>query len=353
MRYGLLGYDPSLMVTYNPYYQKYVLWVSTAPDISPDGPSTFSTMGDLGAESTPTNGPSSPSAVVKHEDSLAYDHQMVLDGSITSRLSPYQHFAGYASQECNSMVFDYPVHQNSSSSLANMLADSPPFVTVAPSATSGLPDQDISMYDLSTPISSPLYHASSLGYSPISLPISQPQQTQVCDPKALDSPLTVEQQAMQAGPSIPAGGRRRGKAPAQRASAVDSDYSPSGESELEDSNDHGWGEPMNRKKTRSARVSHIPYPDLNLVVKAKSNKRRGTKLEIPVPTPGLTKNSRGRSVPKKAEGAFEDGSRPFWCPVKDCDKMFSRGEHLKRHVLSIHTKDTREALPSRFLVSMC
>jgi len=346
MRYGLLGYDPSPMVIYNPYYQKYVLWVSIAPDSSRDGPSSFSSMGDIGSDSTPTNGRSSPSAVVKHEETLAFDHQMVFDGNVASPLSPYQQFAGYPSQERNSMVFDY-VHQNSSGNIANVLTDSPPFVTVAPSATSGLPDEDISAYDLSTPMSSPLYHAASLGYSPVSLPISQPQQTQVCDPRALDSPLTTEQQAMQAGPSIPAGGLRRGKAPSHRPSAADSDYSPSGESEVEDTNDRGWREPL-KKKTRSARVSHVAHTDLNLVGKIKGNKRRGTKLEIPVPTPGLTKNSRGRTVPKKEEGVFEDGSRPFLCPVKNCDKMFNRGEHLKRHVLSIHTQQTRETLPSRF-----
>ena len=353
MRYGLFGYDPSPMVTYNPFYQKYVLLVSISPDISPDGPSTFSSMGDIAAGSTPTNDPSTPSAVVKHEDTFSCDYQMVLDGSITTPLSPYQHFTGYPSQERNPMAFDYLAHENSSGSLANALVDSPPFITVAPSATSGLPDEDTSAYDLSTPVSSPLYHAPSLGYSPVSLPISQPQQIQVCDPKALDSPLTVEQQAMQAGPSIPAGGRRRGKALSYRASAADSDYSPSGESEVEDTNDHCWGESVNRKKTRSTRATHVAHPVLNLVGKAKSNKRRGTKLEIPVPTPGLTKNSRGRCVPRKAEGVFEDASRPFWCPVKDCDKMFNRGEHLKRHVLSIHTQNTREALPSHFLISAC
>jgi len=341
------------MVTYNPYYQKYVLWVSISPGISPDGPSTFSSMGDTGAGSTPTNGRSSPSAVVKQEDTFGCDYQMVLDGNITSPLSPFQHFTGYPSQERNPTAFDYLAHENSSGSLANALADSPPFITVAPSATSGLPDEDTSAYGLSTPVSSPLYHAASLGYSPVLMSISQPQQTQVCDPKALNSPLTAEQQAMQAGPSIPAGSRRRARAHPYRASAADSDYSPSGESEVEDTNDHGWGEPTNRKKTRSARVSHVAHPTLNLVGMAKSNKRRGTKLEIPIPTPGLTKNSRGRCVPRKAEGVFEDGSRPFWCPVKNCDKMFNRGEHLKRHVLSIHTQNTREAILSCSHVFMC
>ena len=358
MRYGLFGYDPSPTVTYHPYYQKYVLRASITLDISPGGPSIFSSMGDVGACSTPTNGLSSPSAVVKHEDTFGYDQQMVFDGSIAPPLSPYQHFTGYSSQERNPLAFDYPVHSTSSGSLANGLADPSPFATVAPSATSGFPNDDAPTYNItaeiaelsiSSPLSSPLYHAGSLGSSPILLPICQSQPTQVCDPRMLDSPLVMEQHVMQAGPSIPTGGRRRNKAASYRASTADSDYSPSGESEVEDANDHSFGEPSNKKKTRSTRVSHIAHPYPKPEGKAKGNRRRGTKLDIPVPVPGLTKNSRGRCVPKKAEGVFEDGSRPFWCPVEDCDKLFNRGEHLKRHILSIHTRYTRKTLSFPFL----
>jgi len=313
-------------------------------------------MGDVGAASTPTDGRSSPSTVVKHEDTFTYDRQMVFGGSITSPLSPYQPFAGYSSQEHTPLAFDYP---NSVSTLANALADPSPFATVAPPATSGFPDEDTSAYNLSaeiselsisSPVSSPLFHAASLVSSPVSLPISQPLPTQVCDPKELDSPLTMEQHAIQAGPSIPAEVRRRSKAPSYRRSAADSDYSPSGESEVEDANDYSYGEPTNKKKTRSARVSHAAHPYPKPEGNPKDNKRRGTKLEIPVPVPGLTKNSRGRRVPKKPEGVVEDRSRPFWCPVEDCDKLFNRGEHLKRHILSIHTWETRKTLPSHSIL---
>lgn len=305
------------------------------------------------------DGRSSPGIVVKHEDPFGYDHQMVYDGGITTSLSPYQSFVGYHSQERNPLAFDYPVHQTAVSSLANMLAESSPFATVAPSATSGLSDEDASAYlsteiaelSISTPVSSPLYRAGSLGSSSTFFPISQSQPTQVCDPKALDSPMTVEQYNVQAGPSTSVDGRRRSNTSTYRASTADSDYSPSGESEVEDANDYSYGKSTNRKKSRSARVSHAAHPYLKPTPKAKGNKRRGTKLEIPVPVPGLTKNSRGRNVPKKTEGFFEDGSRPFWCPVEDCNKLFNRGEHLKRHVSSIHTQDKRETLPLHFLAS--
>ena len=360
IRYGFFGYDPSSAATYNPFNQKYVPWVSITPSASADGPSIFSSVNDPGAGSSQMDGRSSPSVVVKYEDPFGYDHQMAYDEGITTSLSPYQSFVGYHSQERNPLSFDYPVHPNTMSSLTNLLADSSPFATVAPSATSGLSDEDTSAYHLtteiaelsiSTPVSSPLYHVGNLGSSPILLPMSQPQPTQVCDPKTLDSPMTMEQQAMQAGPSTPVGARRRSNASSYRGSVVDSDYSPSGESEVEDANDHSYGKPSNRKKNRSARVSQAAHPYLIPAAKSKGNKRRGTKLEIPVPVPGLTKNSRGRNVPKKTEVVFEDGSRPFWCPVDGCNKLFSRGEHLKRHVSSIHTNDKRETLPSRFLVS--
>ena len=306
------------------------------------------------------SGHSSLSVAIKHEDLLSCDQQMAFDSDINSSLSPYQSFTGYASQEHNPLAFDYPVHPNTVNSLTNMLTDSSPFTTVAPSATSGPSDVDTRAYNLtaeiaelslSSPMSSPLYHATSLGSSPILSTISQPQPPQVCDPKELDSPVITEQHIIHAGPSSEAEGSHRSRAPSYRAPTVDSDYSPSGESEVEDDGDRSWGTPPSKKKARSARVSRAAHPYLKPAAKPKGDKRRGTKIEIPIPVPGLTKNSRGRCVPKKTEGFVEDGSRPFWCHVQDCDKLFSRGEHLKRHILSIHTQAKRETLPSRFLVS--
>lgn len=338
---------------------KSTLLAFVAPDIPDDEPAIFSSANNFVAGPTPINDPSSPSTVVKHEDSFGYDHNMALDRGIDPSMSTYQPMTGYAPQERNPLAFDYPVHPNTVSSLANMLTGSAPFATVAPSATSGLPDEDASAYNLSaeiaelsisSPASSTIFHAGSLSSSSSLIPIFQPQ-TPVCDPKTLDSPVIMEQTTMEAGPSNQPEGSRRSRTSFYRASTADSDYAPSGESEVDDKNDGSYGKPLTRKKARSARVAHAAHPYLKPAPKAKGNARRGTKLELPVPVPGLTKNSRGRTVPKKTESTFEDVSRPFWCHVEDCDKLFSRGEHLKRHISSIHTDDKREKPPTSFLAS--
>ncbi|KAJ6472031.1 hypothetical protein C8R45DRAFT_1164800 [Mycena sanguinolenta] len=68
-------------------------------------------------------------------------------------------------------------------------------------------------------------------------------------------------------------------------------------------------------------------------------------LPAPVPVPNLIKKSRGRHVPPvapttiAAAGAGADAAqeRGYVCTVEGCGKGFVRGEHLKRHVRSIHT----------------
>ncbi|KII94250.1 hypothetical protein PLICRDRAFT_99761 [Plicaturopsis crispa FD-325 SS-3] len=82
--------------------------------------------------------------------------------------------------------------------------------------------------------------------------------------------------------------------------------------------------------------------------------RRGprTRTAQPVPVPNLTKKSRGRRVPtkttaekerekeqEKAKEAGQKAGRVYVCKVEDCGKCFNRGEHLKRHVRSIHTHE--------------
>lgn len=258
----------------------------------------------------------------------------------------------------SSLAFNYATHPNTVTSLADMLAESAPFATVAPSATSALPFGDTSAYNLSneiaelsisSPVSSPVYHAARWSSSPSLAPMLQPQPSPVCDPKALGSPVIMEQSTIQPGSPSHAGSSRGGRTSFYHESTFDSDYSPSGESEIDDENDPSYGKYSNRKKTRSARMAHAAHPYPKPAPKAKSNKRRSTRIEIPIPVPGLTNNSRGRCVPKRSQ--YEDGSRPFWCNVKHCDKLFSRGEHLKRHITSIHTSDKRETLPPRFPVS--
>ncbi|KAF5385802.1 hypothetical protein D9615_002191 [Tricholomella constricta] len=117
-----------------------------------------------------------------------------------------------------------------------------------------------------------------------------------------------------------------------------------------------------------------------------ASSRKNRTIPLPVPVPHLTKNSRGRKVPyvnvRAARGlALDDptydgddddyghgmrgaggpsrqgrgravargrgggGGRAFVCTVEGCGKCFIRGEHLKRHVRSIHTNDKPHPCP--------
>lgn len=89
---------------------------------------------------------------------------------------------------------------------------------------------------------------------------------------------------------------------------------------------------------------HETRSPLSIVVPPPAKRRRGQ--VGPVPVPNLTKKSRGRSVPTAPNsispyGAHR-GRRSFVCGVIDCGKCFARGEHLKRHIRSIHTNEKRE-----------
>jgi hypothetical protein len=115
-------------------------------------------------------------------------------------------------------------------------------------------------------------------------------------------------------------------------------------------------------------------------------KRKNHPIPLPVPVPHLIKKSRGRKVPDSAPEASssavdadplldeeddenvppsrafrntrgsrkpaiayslgEGGKRTFKCEVEGCGKCFVRGEHLKRHIRSIHTYDKRTSLLS-------
>lgn len=82
---------------------------------------------------------------------------------------------------------------------------------------------------------------------------------------------------------------------------------------------------------------------LTITVPPPSKRRRGQ--AGPVPVPNLTKKSRGRSVPTAPNSISPYGAhrarRSFICVVADCGKCFARGEHLKRHIRSIHTNEKR------------
>ncbi|EJC98609.1 uncharacterized protein FOMMEDRAFT_136840 [Fomitiporia mediterranea MF3/22] len=70
----------------------------------------------------------------------------------------------------------------------------------------------------------------------------------------------------------------------------------------------------------------------------------------PVPVPNLTKKSRGRRVPThpgivvQSDGAPRR-TRGYTCRVSGCGKCFARGEHLKRHIRSIHTNEKPHKCP--------
>ncbi|CUA76374.1 Transcription factor IIIA [Rhizoctonia solani] len=82
-----------------------------------------------------------------------------------------------------------------------------------------------------------------------------------------------------------------------------------------------------------------------------------SRTAAPVPVEGLTKKSRGRrvptAVPTVSDGdvvfqAGKDGekmTRMFACTVDGCGKCFHRGEHLKRHIRSIHTNERPHSCP--------
>ncbi|KAF9235133.1 hypothetical protein BU15DRAFT_51760 [Melanogaster broomeanus] len=75
-------------------------------------------------------------------------------------------------------------------------------------------------------------------------------------------------------------------------------------------------------------------------------------LPIPVPVPNLTKKSRGRRVPTANSTNPGRGHRDaalsariYLCDVSGCGKCFARGEHLKRHIRSIHTYEKPHRCP--------
>ncbi|PCH34399.1 hypothetical protein WOLCODRAFT_135692 [Wolfiporia cocos MD-104 SS10] len=73
------------------------------------------------------------------------------------------------------------------------------------------------------------------------------------------------------------------------------------------------------------------------------------RINGPVPIPNLTKKSRGRHVPTysslASESSGEKNMRQYRCEVDGCNKCFARGEHLKRHIRSIHTNEKPHKCP--------
>ncbi|KAH9958968.1 hypothetical protein BC827DRAFT_1135501 [Russula dissimulans] len=100
-----------------------------------------------------------------------------------------------------------------------------------------------------------------------------------------------------------------------------------------------------RSRTRSRRTSSVSGSSGSGSVRAP----RPCRLSAPVPVPNLTKKSRGRRVPTGpvfiVQGGVQKNMRMYRCTVDGCYKCFARGEHLKRHVRSIHTNEKPHKCP--------
>ena len=85
-------------------------------------------------------------------------------------------------------------------------------------------------------------------------------------------------------------------------------------------------------------VDHHPSPERKT---QRTTPRK--RIPPPAPVPHLIKKSRGRRVPEPDEAR----ERTHICAVPGCSKSFARAEHLKRHVISLHTHEKRTYVPLR------
>jgi len=91
-----------------------------------------------------------------------------------------------------------------------------------------------------------------------------------------------------------------------------------------------------------------------VIIMVPSPKRRAEqtaqrkRIPPPVPVPHLIKKSRGRRVPEPDEAR----ERAHVCTVPGCSKSFARAEHLKRHVISLHTHEKRTWVDATLLPSL-
>ena len=85
-----------------------------------------------------------------------------------------------------------------------------------------------------------------------------------------------------------------------------------------------------------------PVVDSNPSLERKTQRTAPRKrIPPPSPVPHLIKKSRGRRVPEPDEAR----ERAHICAVPGCSKSFARAEHLKRHVISLHTHEKRTSFP--------
>ncbi|CAE6536006.1 unnamed protein product [Rhizoctonia solani] len=110
-------------------------------------------------------------------------------------------------------------------------------------------------------------------------------------------------------------------------------------------------QPFTSDAARITSISPPPPSDFDIQITSSGNIRmpRSCRNTAPVPIPNLTKKSRGRRVPTKPAAVPPAGigksARTFTCTVEGCGKCFNRGEHLKRHIRSIHTDEKPHVCP--------
>ncbi|KAI0354742.1 hypothetical protein OH77DRAFT_488235 [Trametes cingulata] len=136
--------------------------------------------------------------------------------------------------------------------------------------------------------------------------------------------------------------RKRQRAVSFTSSSDEEFQVTSGESEREDEgddDDYVQQSPRTRRRQLST-SSTSPTTSTGSFSMAR-------RLAPPVPVPNLTKKSRGRRVPTAQQVGTQGGpqKRMYMCKVPGCGKCFARGEHLKRHVRSIHTNEKPHKCP--------
>lgn len=142
----------------------------------------------------------------------------------------------------------------------------------------------------------------------------------------------------------------------------DTGYTSASEYSAQGASQDGDAYERRRYNSTSASSSASPYLSSShdsTITTSRKKVKQSHLGPTPVPVPNLTKKSRGRRVPtmscledlksaesgagKKRQAPGGRSARMYLCDVEGCGKCFARGEHLKRHVRSIHTYEKRKS----------
>ncbi|KAG2022542.1 STE-12 alpha [Coprinopsis cinerea AmutBmut pab1-1] len=100
--------------------------------------------------------------------------------------------------------------------------------------------------------------------------------------------------------------------------------------------------PPPQEQQQQQQQTRITFLEVSTVTGDPGDRRMArTRAFFPTPVPNLTKKSRGRRVPttETVDPNGQPDKRYYVCKVEGCGKCFHRGEHLKRHIRSIHTHE--------------